>query len=174
MNTCRKSISLTKQSGLSGSLYSHWRYILKEHLLDKLLFLIKPAAEYALGMHIGFLLGWITGFCIGHYYVEYFKPVYIEDFSELSYWNIAPGMFARYGALTGLAIGVIVIAIINNKLLHQRIISFYENKNTNPTEIARTLCKRTLRIDRITNTLVKKGRISQKEFARQSRSSPFL
>lgn len=168
MNTFRKSINLTKQSVLSGSLCSHWRYIPIKHLFDKLLFLIKPAAEYALGMHIGFLFGWLAGFCTGHYYAEYFEQVHIEDFSKLSYWNAAPNMFARYGALTGLAIGIIVIAIINNKLLQQRIISIYENKTAKTNEITRILGQNSARIDRITSKLVKKGRISRERILQNS------
>jgi predicted transcriptional regulator len=71
-------------------------------------------------------------------------------------------MFARYAALAGMTIGVIVIGIINSKLLNQIVTSLCENKTTNPYKIARLLGKSVARIERIMNTLVKKGRISRK------------
>ncbi len=166
MESCTKSMSLMKQSGNGGSSNSLWTDISKGQLLDRLLFIIKPVAEYAFGMHIGFLLGWLIGLCIGHSYVEHFEPAYLKDLNQLSFWTTAPCMFARYGALTGLAIGVIVIVIINSNLLNQIVTSLCENKTTNPDKIARLLGKSVARIERIMNTLVNKGRISRKTNSR--------
>jgi hypothetical protein len=151
-----------KQSGYGGSSNSLWTDISKGQLLDRLLFIIKPVVEYAFGMHIGFLLGWLIGLGVGHSYVEHFEPAYLEDLHQLSFWTTAPCMFARYAALAGMTIGVIVIGIINSKLLNQIVTSLCENKTTNPYKIARLLGKSVARIERIMNTLVKKGRISRK------------
>lgn len=151
-----------KQSGNGGSLYSFWTDISKGQLFDRLLFLIKPVVEYALGMHIGFLLGWLTGLCVGYSYVKYFEPAYLDDLSRLSYWREAPDIFAEHGALIGLAIGVIVIAIINSALLSQRVTSLFEKNITNPKEIARLLDKSFGQIERTIYKLDKKGKISRK------------
>jgi hypothetical protein len=45
------------------------------------------------------------------------------------------------GALIGVAIGVIAIAVINNKLLNQRVTSLYKEGITNSNDIARLLCE---------------------------------
>jgi hypothetical protein len=162
METCVKSVSIIKQpvnDGCSNSLpinISIWR------LLDRLLFFIKPVAEYALGMHIGFAFGWLFGLVAGHIYVRHFEPVYLDDLNQLSYWTAAPNVFAEYGALTGLIIGVISIVIINGRLLDQRIITLCENGINNPNRIARLLDKNVSQIKRRMNKLAKTGRISRK------------
>jgi len=38
----------------------------------------------------------------------------LDDLSRLSYWRLAPYIFARNGAIVGVAIGVIAIAVIHN------------------------------------------------------------
>lgn len=162
MESFAKSIDIMKQSGNGCPSKLLWINISTRKLLDRLLFLIKPAVEYIFGMHIGFALGWLTGLCVGHSYVKYFEPVYLNDLSRLTYWREAPFLFARHGALTGLTIGVIVIALINSTLLNQRIISLCEKNITNPNEIAGLLGKRVGQIERTIDKLVKKGTINRK------------
>lgn len=162
METCTKSVSILKQpvkDGCSNSLpinISVWR------LLDRMLFFIKPVAEYALGMHIGFAFGWLFGLLAGHIYVRHFQPVYLDDLNQLSYWTAAPNVFAGYGALTGLIIGVIAIAIINGRLLDQRIAALYGKGVNNPKQIARLLDMSAGQITRKMNKLAQTGRIKQK------------
>ena len=161
MESFAKSIDIMKQSGNGGSSNSLRMTVSRRKLLDRLLFLIKPIAEYAFGMHIGFALGWLTGLCAGHSYVKYFEPVYLDDLSRLTYWRQAPFLFARYGTLAGMAIGVIAIATINSTLLNQRVILLFEKNITNPDEIARLLDKSAGKIESTINKLVQKGKISQ-------------
>ena len=91
-----------------------WINISKEQLLDKLLIFIKVVVEYAFGTHIGYAIGWVIGLYVGHFYVEHFEPVYLEDLSQLSYWRLAPYIFARNSAVIGVALGMIAIAVIHN------------------------------------------------------------
>ena len=159
MESLAKSTDIMKQSGNGGPSNSIRINISIRKLLNRLLFLIKPTAEYAFGMHIGFAFGWLTGLCLGHSYVKYFEPVYLNDLSRLNYWREAPFLFARHGALTGLVLGVTAIAIINGALLNHRITTLYEKKITNPDEIARLLDKNTGIVERTINKLVQKGKI---------------
>jgi len=110
-----------KQSRSGGSLHLLWTSISKGQLLDRLLFIIMPVTECIFGMHIGFALGWLTGLCAGHSYVEHFEPVYLDDLNQLSFWTAAPTTFAWYGAIIGSTIGAIAIVIINAKLLNQKV-----------------------------------------------------
>jgi len=162
MEDYAKSMDITKQSCNRRSLNSPWINISTWQLLDRLLFFVTPTVEYILGMHIGFAFGWLIGLWAGHSYVKHFEPVYFDDISQLSFWREAPYIFAKHGALTGLAIGVIAIAIINGMLINQRVTSLFEKKITNPNEISRLLDKSVGQIERKMNKLVKKGRISQK------------
>jgi hypothetical protein len=107
--------SYIKQFDAGNSLHSFWINISKEQLLDKLLAFIEVVVEYALGTHIGYALGWVIALYVGHSYVEHFEPVYLDDLSQLSYWRTAPYIFARNGALIGVAVGMIVIALIHSK-----------------------------------------------------------
>jgi len=152
---------ITKQSGNSYSANSLRMNILTGQLLDRLLFFIKPIAEYAFGMHIGFAFGWLIGLCIGHFFVNHFEPLYIDDLNKLAFWTTAPHMFARYGALTGLIIGILAIQTINSKLLNQRITELCENRITNPCQIARLLDINLNKIERKMTKLAEKGKISQ-------------
>ena len=86
--------------------------ISKEQLFDKLLAIVKVVVEYAFGMHIGYAIGWVIGLYAGYTYVEHFEPVYMDDLSKLSYWRLAPYVFARNGAFIGVAVGMIAIAVI--------------------------------------------------------------
>lgn len=162
METCAKSVSITKQpynDDRSNSLrinISTWQ------ILDRLLFYIKPVAEYAFGMHIGFAFGWLFGLVAGHIYVKHFEPVYLDNLNQLSFWTAAPDVFARYGALTGLITGVIAIVIINSKLLNQRIMTLCEKGINNPNQIARLLDESTGQIKSKMNKLAKTGRIGRK------------
>ena len=108
-------MGITEQSGNGGYSNSHRINISTWQLLDRLLSFIKPIVEYAFGMHVGFAFGWLFGLCAGHSYVKHFEPVYLDDLNQLSFWTAVPHTFARYGALTGLIIGVIAILIINRK-----------------------------------------------------------
>jgi len=152
---------ITKQSDNSCSPNSLRMNFLAGQILDRLLFFIKPIAEYVFGMHIGFAFGWLTGLCAGHFYVNHFEPLYLNDLNEFAFWTAAPHMFAKCGALTGLIIGILAIQIINSKLLNQGITELCENRITNPNQIARLLDSNLNTIERKMTKLVKKGKISQ-------------
>ena len=159
MESYIKPLVVKKQFNPSNSLYMLWINISKEQLLDKLLLFVRVAVEYAFGMHIGYAIGWIIGLYAGHCYVKHFEPVYIDDLSQvsslLSYWRSMPYNFSRYGAMIGVAIGVIVIAVINNKLLTQKVTSLYKTGVTNSNEIAQLLFESVGRVERKLNSLVK-------------------
>jgi hypothetical protein len=161
MESCAKSMSI-KRSVNSNPSNSLWINIPIWQLLDRLLFFIKLVVEYALGMHIGFAFGWLFGLAAGHYYVNHFEPVYLEDLNQLYFWKAVPNMFARYGALAGLIIGVVTILIINHKLLNQNIAALYEQGITNPNQIAQLLDKNVGQIKRKMNTLLRAGKINRK------------
>jgi hypothetical protein len=162
MEACAKSVSIIKQPVNDRCSNSLRINISIRQILDGLLFIIKPVAEYALGMHIGFAFGWLFGLVAGHIYVKHFEPVYLDDLNQLPYWTAAPNVFAGYGALTGLIIGVIAILVINGKLLNQRVITLCEEGVDNPNEVARLLDKSIGQIKRKMNKLAKTGKIGRK------------
>jgi hypothetical protein len=168
MESCAKSISITKHAGDDCSSNSIWINNSTWQLFDRLLLITNQIVEYAFGMHIGFAFGWLIGLCAGHTYVKHFQPVYLDDLNQLTFWTTAPNMFAKYGALTGLIIGVIAILIINSKLVNQKIISLYEKGITNPNHIARLLDSSTCKIERKMNKLAKTGRINRKASSPQN------
>jgi hypothetical protein len=160
--TERETMIITEQSGKNYSANSLRVNILTGQLLDRLLFFIKPIAEYAFGMHIGFAFGWLIGLCAGYFYVNHFEPLYFNDINELAFWTAAPQLFARYGAITGLVIGILAIQIINDKLLNQGIIELCEKQITNPAQIARFLDSTLNKIERKMTKLAGKRKISPK------------
>jgi len=109
-------------------------------------------------------MGWLIGLCVGNSFVEHFEPVYLDDLSQLSHWRSMLYRFARNGAIIGLAIGVVVITTINNKLLSQRVMSLYKKGRTDPKDIAHVLDESEKQIQRVINKLAKKGEISMAEF----------
>ena len=153
---------ITRQSGKDYFANSLRMNILTGQLLDRLLFYVKPIAEYAFGMHIGFAFGWLIGLCAGKSYLNHFEPLCLNDLNEFAFLTAAPQLFARYGALSGLIIGILAIQIINNKLLKQGIIELCENRITDPGEIARLLDSNLNKIERKMTKLSEKRKISLK------------
>ncbi len=127
---------------------------LNELLFDAFLLSIKPVLEYTVGMYIGYIVGWLAGLCVGHTYVEYFAPAYLADLGRLSYWKLLPYGFARNTGIIVAIVGAIVVAMINKKLLNERIVSLYKNGTTDPTNIAQSLGKSVGLIERRLNNLL--------------------
>ena len=105
-----------KQLNPGKSLHLFRFDISRKQFLDKLLSLVEVIVEYAFGMHIGYIIGWVTVLYVGHFYVERFEPVYLNDLSQLSYWRLVPDIFARNAAMVGVAAGMIAIAVIDRSL----------------------------------------------------------
>jgi len=172
MENCAETIGLVKRFNTDSfntdnSWYFRLRSILPELLLNRFLFFIKPIVEYAFGIHIGFAIGWPLGLYAGDVYVEHFKPVYFFDLNKLQQWELMPYEFARNGAVIGAVIGVITIAIINSRLLNQRVISLYEKRITAPKAIARALGKSERQIQRVINKLTKKEKNRKKTYSQK-------
>lgn len=149
METYVKSADIMSKPKISNLLHSLRINIPIKHLLYKLLFLTKAVVEYTFGMHIGFAAGWLLGLLAGNQYVAYFKPVYMNDFSRLAYWRALPYEFAQAGGFVGIFAGVIAIAVVNKKLLTQRIISLYEKDNTEPSDISYFIGKNERKVRKI-------------------------
>lgn len=113
--------------------------VLSGQVLDTVLFGLKPILEYAFGMCIGYVVGWLFGLYLGQSYVEYFTPAYLVDLGQLSYWRFLPYGFARTGAITAAIMGAVAVMIINNRLLNERIVSMHKNGKTDPRKIAHAL-----------------------------------
>jgi NhaP-type Na+/H+ or K+/H+ antiporter len=124
-------LNIDKRFDLSNSLRLFRVNISKKQLLDRLSIFLKALVEYAFGMHIGYAIGWVLGLYVGHFYVEYFEPVYFDDLSELNYWRLAPYIFARSSAVIGVVVGVISVAVINSLVLG------YSEEPDNSDRIAR-------------------------------------
>jgi len=158
MDTYAKSFGVKKQFGAHNSIHSIRDIVSRSQLFDHLLFFLKEVLEYAFGMNIGYVIGWFMGLYIGNSYIKYFEPVYLDDLSKLSsflsYWRSVPYIFAQYGAMIGVAIGIIAIAIINNKLLNQRVITLYKEGITNSNDIAQLLGESIEQIERKMKRLV--------------------
>ena len=136
-------------------------------LFDRVLFFVKAILEYAFGTHMGFAVGWVLGWIGGHVYAEHFKPVYSFDLNELHQWELMPYEFARSGAVVGIIAGVIAIALINNKILTQRVMSLYEKGITKPKDICQVIGKSERQIRRVINKLAKKEKICKKTYSQK-------
>jgi len=162
MDSYVESVGVMKKFDTRKSLHSLSVNISAERFLDRSLFFIKTTLEYALGMHLGYAAGWILGWYTGNVYAENFEPLHFRDLNEFWQWELVPNEFARNGAIIGVAVGAIVITIINNKLLKQRVIFLHKKGNTDPKDIAQALGKRVGQIERKMNKLIEKGKILSK------------
>lgn len=77
-----------------------------------------------------YTIGWLMDLFVGNSHIEHFEPVYLDDLSQLSYWRLLLYEFARNIAIIGSIMGVITIAIINNKLFNQRVVSLCGGSDT--------------------------------------------
>ena len=126
-------------------------------LFEKLLSSAKAVAEYAFGMYIGYVIGWLLGLYAGKVYVGHFEPVYLSDLGEIRLWEIMPYGFARDGAIIGVVAGAIAIAIINSKLLRQRVVHLCEKGVTEPKDISQVMGKSERQIQKVISRLAKKA-----------------
>jgi len=156
MDSYVESVGMMKKFDARNSLHSLGINILAERFFDRLLFFIKTIVEYALGMHIGYAVGWILGWYTGNVYAENFEPLHFRDLNVFWKWELVPYEFARNGAIIGVVVGAMVIAIINNQLLKQRVIFLYKKGNTDPRDIAQALGKRVGQIEGKLNKLIEK------------------
>jgi len=135
-------------------------------LFDRLLSFVEGIVEYAFGIFIGSVIGWLLGEYSGNVYVEHFGAVYFTGFNELRRWTLMPCGFAKTGAIIGAVAGAVTIAVLTRKSLRTRIVSLYEKEVIKPKDIARGLRltsaerligKRERQIQRVINKLAKKG-----------------
>lgn len=131
---------------------------LRALFFDRLLSFIKPIVEYTFGVYMGFAVGWPIGLLVGNVCSEHCRPVYFSGFNEIKLWQLLPYDFARYGGIIGSILGVIVVAIINHKLLIQRVKSLYKIQVTDTKEIAQALGNSERQIQRVITNLTKKGK----------------
>jgi hypothetical protein len=139
MNTLAAKIDVVDRTYYSSHLLNVGAYI--ELLLHWMAVFAKAALEYAFGMHVGAAVGYTTGLHIGKLYVKYFKPAYPYGFDEIRQWLELPYIFAIYGLIFGVIAGSIVIAVINSKLLRQRVAALCEQGVTDPEDMAQILIK---------------------------------
>ncbi len=99
-------------------------------LFDRLLYFVEPVIEYAIGVHIGFATGWLLGLWAGSIYAEYFEPVCMDGLSELFYWRLLPYNTAKSGAVIGISVSIITVAIIRKRIgLKERLVTGNHNKH---------------------------------------------
>jgi len=98
-------------------------------LFERLLFFVQPVIEYAFGAHIGFAIGWLLGLWAGKTWVEYFEPVCMDGLNEFFYWRLLPYNIAKSGAVIGISVGIITVAIIRKRIgLKERLVTGNHNK----------------------------------------------
>lgn len=139
MNTFAGKINIVERAYYSSHLLDVGAYV--DLLSHWIAIFVKAALEYAFGMHLGAAVGYISGLLVGNLYVGYFKPVYLFGFDEIKQWLGLPYVFAIYGVIVGVIAGSVVIAIINGRLLRQRVAALYEQGVTDPQDMAQTLIK---------------------------------
>ena len=117
-------------------------------MLDKALMLIAAVVEYLFVMHIGVVIGWLIGLWIGNVYFNHFSP---EDYSRafaLTKHGVIPYAFTKNGAITGILVSIIALAVINKRLFLREVASFYAKGVTSSDEVARRLGYSVWRVER--------------------------
>ena len=164
METCAETVGMMEKITVGSHNISNFSHLTSidvptVSLFDRVLFFVKPIVEYAFGVYMGFVVGWLLGLYVGNIYAEQFKPVYFSDLTELRQWMLMPYDLARYAAFIGTIAGVIIIAIINSKLFSRRVLALYEEEITEPKDIARRLGRGERQVQRAIHSLAEEGKI---------------
>jgi hypothetical protein len=125
---------------------------------NRLLLFAGSVAIYIFGAHVGFAIGWLAGFLLGNTYVKYFGQVYINNLSQLYFWESMPRRAALSCAIVGVIAGVIIVKIIEQKLLKRNIISFLNKGVTDPKVIAHHFATSEKEIQKKVKRLISKER----------------
>lgn len=127
-------------------------------LWDRLPLFVGPIPEYVFGAHIGFAASWLVGFLLGNIYVEYSKPAWINDLSQLSYWEMLPCGAVRGCASVGIVNNIVVISIVESKPLRCSIITLCQKGIAKPEVIPHRLVKNKEKIRKAINQYIKKNK----------------
>ena len=117
-------------------------------MLDKALLQIAVVVEYLFVMHIGVVIGWLIGLWAGNIYFDHFSP---EDYSKafvLTKQGVIPYAFTKNGAITGILVSIIALAVINKRLFFKDVTGLYAEGITSSKEIARRLGHSVWRVER--------------------------
>jgi hypothetical protein len=117
-------------------------------MLDKALLLIAVVVEYLFVMHVGVIIGWLLGLWAGNVYFDHFSP---QDYSKalvLTKQGVIPYAFTKNGAITGILVSIIVLAVINKRLFFKEVTDLYAEGITSSKEIARRLGHSVRRVER--------------------------
>jgi hypothetical protein len=134
-------------------------------IITRVLILLKSVVLYGFGIYIAAAAGCLSGSWAGNTYFQYFQPVHTDDFSQLSNRKFLLYSFARYGMGIGMILGMTATSLIRKKLQKKGIISLWEEGIKEPTELAKYLFIGQRQVIRLTEELLKKGKIGQKEGA---------
>ena len=68
--------------------------------------------ECSVGLHIGAVAGWLSGWCTALAYRHYCQPTNFISVDVMSKWHHLPYQYGRGGLLAGAIAGTIVVAML--------------------------------------------------------------
>jgi len=68
--------------------------------------------DYILCLHIGAVLGYMSGACIGSLYTNYYLPANCDNWRTISNLRMIPFSFALKGAVIGMIASILFIAVL--------------------------------------------------------------
>jgi hypothetical protein len=77
--------------------------------------------DYAIGMAVGAIGGWVIGYCLGHIVLDMFEPARLESIEAIEYWYYLPLTLGRYGAVIAACISVPVAYLLSKRRMRYRM-----------------------------------------------------
>ncbi len=68
--------------------------------------------ECTIGLHMGAVAGWISGWCIALAYKCYCEPTHFISIDLITRWHYLPYEYGRYGMISGAVLGALTTLLI--------------------------------------------------------------
>ena len=95
--------------------------------------------KYSIGIIPAGGIGWLTGFCLGHIFLDMFEPPRHATFESVEYWYSVPLTFGHCGAILAAILSVATVYLLSLTRIRHRV----EKDSNNGTNNRRGLEKAT-------------------------------
>ncbi|MHC5091963.1 MAG: hypothetical protein ACYSOJ_10140 [Planctomycetota bacterium] len=77
--------------------------------------------KYSIGIIGAGGIGWLTGFCLGHIFLDVFEPSRHKTFESVEYWYSVPLTFGHCGAILAAILSVATVYLLSLRRIRHRV-----------------------------------------------------
>ena len=95
----------------------------------------RPLFKYSIGIIGAGGIGWLTGFCLGHIFLDVFEPSRHKTFESVEYWYYVPLTFGHCGAILAAILSVATVYLLSMRRIRHRVEKDSQNRANERREL---------------------------------------